>query len=656
MPRRILLTPLFAVTLFVSAALLFWSQPMVAKLLLPMLGGTPSVWNTCLLFFQTLLLAGYAYALFASTRLSVRQQTIVQIALLLTAATVLPIRLSENAVAGVPRTGDPTLWLLIRLLLVVGLPFFVLSTSGPLLQRWFSHTRHEAASDPYFLYAASNAGSLLALLGYPLLLEPFFDLRQQSWLWSYAYAALVGLFMLCALALWRSGETTATNAATEQDEVSGTLPDEKLTNWRRLCWTTLAFVPSSLMLGVTTYISTDIASLPLLWVIPLGIYLLTLILAFARRQLVPRSLVARVMPGATIVLVLVYLSGATQPALFLALLHLLYLFIAALSCHGQLADDRPATRHLAEFYLWVSVGGALGGVLHAIVAPALFNSIVEYPLAILLAVWLRPRARKQQQKPPLQLKIGTDEALLNPEESEVRRRFGWRDLWLPLTAGLLTVVLAALVQSLDLPALERAALMLGPPLIFSLFFKRSHLRFTLAVGAVMLASVLSTNFGRETLFVERNFFGVVRVARGAEGEQHFLYNGSTLHGRQYTALDRQCEPLSYYHREGPLGALFEIYNQQPASPPVAVVGLGTGATAAYTRPQQHWTFYEINPAVLSLARNPDYFTYLLHCAAAPVDVVLGDARLQLQHAPDKHFGLIVLDAFSSDAIPVHLMT
>ncbi|MDQ3756189.1 MAG: fused MFS/spermidine synthase, partial [Acidobacteriota bacterium] len=535
-------------------------------------------------------------------------------------------------------------------------PFFVLSTSGPLLQRWFSHTRHEAAGDPYFLYAASNAGSLLALVGYPLLLEPFFDLRQQSWLWSYAYAALVGLFMLCALALWRSGETTATDAATEQDEVSGTLPDEKLTNWRRLRWMTLAFVPSSLMLGVTTYISTDIASLPLLWVIPLGIYLLTLILAFARRQLVTRSLVARVMPGATIVLVLVYLSGATQPALFLALLHLLYLFIAALSCHGQLADDRPATRHLAEFYLWMSVGGALGGVLHAIVAPALFNYIVEYPLAILLAVWLRPRARWQQQKPPLQLKIGTDEALLNPEESEARRRFSWRDLWLPLTAGLLTVALAALVQSLDLPAIERAALMLGPPLIFSLFFKRSHLRFTLAVGAVMLASVLSTNFGRETLFVERNFFGVVRVARGAEGEQHFLYNGSTLHGRQYTALDRQCEPLSYYHREGPLGALFEIYNQQPASPHVAVVGLGTGATAAYTRPQQHWTFYEINPAVLSLARNPDYFTYLLHCAAAPVDVVLGDARLQLHNAPDKHFGLIILDAFSSDAIPVHLMT
>ncbi|MBA3322526.1 MAG: fused MFS/spermidine synthase [Pyrinomonadaceae bacterium] len=448
------------------------------------------------------------------------------------------------------------------------------------------------------------------------------------------------------------------NAGGALNQLSPAEPLERITNARRLRWTALAFVPSSLMLSATTYISTDIASLPLLWVIPLSIYLLTLIVAFARRRMISRRLVALLMPGATIVLVLVYLSGATQPALFLALLHLIYLFIASLSCHFQLADERPEARRLAEYYLWMSIGGALGGLFNALLAPALFDAVVEYPLAILLATLLRP-ALKPRRAESLAgpLKIATDDAFQfsRQPENEVAG-FNRLDLLLPVVMGALTLALGWLAGRYLPQTLETLAMVLGFPLLTSYFWRRRRWRFALAVGAVMLASVFSASFKRQTLHAERNFFGVVRVTGDSSGDLHWLYNGSTIHGRQFTALGRQCEPISYYHRLGPLGRVFEAYQARPASPAVAVVGLGTGATVAYSRPGEHWTFYEINPVVLEVARDPRYFTYLSNCANAPADVVLGDARLRLRDAPHKGYGLIVLDAFSSDAIPVHLMT
>lgn len=637
--HRRALTLLFAATLFVSAALLFWVEPMVAKMLLPLLGGTPAVWNTCLLFFQTMLLVGYAYALFASRRLTLRQQIVAQLLLFCVAAISFPIQVSHATAASVPRAGNPVLWLLGRLFLLVGLPFFVLSTLSPLLQRWFVATRHESAGDPYFLYAASNAGSLCALVGYPLAIEPLLALRRQSWLWAILYGALTVLVALCAaVALIATRE--GLRAAVEADENAQPeqLLDEKpLTARRRAMWTLLAFVPSSLMLGVTTYVSTDIASLPLLWVVPLSLYLITLIIAFARRRIVRRRWVEFVMPGVALVFLLAYLSGATRPPWFLVVLHLLFFFIAALMCHGRLADDRPATRHLAEFYLWISAGGALGGLFNALVAPVVFNHIVEYPLVIVIACALIPRRAGYETK---------DTA-----------RARWLDLGYAAALGVLTAACALVVVRVGWATTESLALVVGVPLILAYLLRHRPARFALALGAVMLGSAFYRSLDTRTLLTERNFFGTLRVTQDAGRDVHWLYHGTTIHGRQSTQLSKQCEPLSYYHRTGPLASVFAAFEARPGSVNVAVVGLGTGATAAYARAGERWTFYEINPAVLRIAETPGYFTYLSYCASAvPVNIVLGDARLRLADAPANTYGLIVLDAFSSDAIPVHLMT
>jgi hypothetical protein len=440
------------------------------------------------------------------------------------------------------------------------------------------------------------------------------------------------------------------------------------------------------VLGVTTYITTDVAAVPLLWVIPLSLYLLSFALVFARRQLVPRSLSVRLLPGAAVLLALVYLSGAAQPAWFLILFHLVFLFVAALVCHGQLADERPPARDLAEFYLWLAVGGACGGLFNAILAPLLFNTVVEYPLVIVLACYLRPAFRRTRGQ-LLGLRLGAKREVgafgKVENESVVEGRAGEAcgavesesgdaaneahakrlDLLLPASIGALAAVLALVAPHIGANTdehvfVERVALSLGVPLfLVNHFFAPRPLRFALGLGAVMLAGALFAGSADETLSAERNFFGTLRVKAEATGEAHWLRHGSTLHGRQFTDLARQCEPLSYYHREGPLGSVFDAFNSKPnAAQSVAVVGLGAGTTSAYSRAGQTWTFYEIDPAVVQVARDPRLFTYLSKCAAAPVNIILGDARLRLRDAPAAAYGLILLDAFSSDAVPAHLLT
>jgi hypothetical protein len=346
------LTLLFAVTIFVSASLLFSVEPMIAKMLLPVLGGTPAVWNTCMVFFQAALLAGYGYALFVS-RWPLRRQLVIQIVLLAVALVSLPLGLSSSWVNSVPATGNPSLWLLACLTAIVGLPFFIISSNGPLLQKWFSHTSLSSANDPYFLYSASNAGSLLALLAYPALLEPFFSLHLQSRIWTGGYLLLLGLVGVCALVLWRTRANSA-NVMIEEASALELNETENLSFKRRGRWLLLAFVPSSLMLGVTNYITTDIASAPLLWIIPLALYLVTLILAFARRKMISSRSLALILPGATLVLLLIHLSETSSGNRLMILFHLSYFFVAALMCHSQLAADRPGTRHLPEFYFWFS--------------------------------------------------------------------------------------------------------------------------------------------------------------------------------------------------------------------------------------------------------------------------------------------------------------
>ena len=667
---------LFAAALFVSAFLLFWVQPLAGKMLLPLLGGTPAVWNTCMLFFQALLLAGYAYALALTRWLSGLAQGVVHLALLALAALALPVALNAAAAGGVPEGASPEWWLLKTLLVTVGPPFFVLSASAPLLQGWFSRTRAETASDPYYLYAASNAGSLFALLGFPVLLEPALTLGQQSRAWASAYGALFILFAACAVfALRRARRPVG------KDEVSDAVPAaaEPLSMKRRLRWVLLAFVPSSLVLGVTTHVTTDLVAVPLLWVIPLALYLLSFVIVFARGFKLPRGFMARVVPGMAVLVAMVYLSGATRPSWFLIIFHLAFLFAAALVCHGQLAEDRPAASHLAEFYLCLALGGVLGGLFNAVVAPLVFNTVAEYPLVILLASYLRPAYRKSggtilglrlgAKKKDESVAVGSSSVEPSGEQVEGRseeepvRRWDVLDLLLPLVIGLLATALIVVTRRYELTDVERAALTLGVPLfMLNHFFAPRPIRFTLGLGAVMLAVLLFAETGNRTLHASRNFYGTHRIKTNDADTLHWLEHGSTLHGKQYMDAAKRCEPVSYYHREGPLGSVFQHVRAKheaagsgaPLS--VAVVGLGAGTTAAYSRAGEAWTFYEIDPMVVDIARNPKLFTYLSECAGVQPGITLGDARLRLREARDGAYDLIVLDAFSSDAVPAHLMT
>ncbi|MDT5271126.1 MAG: hypothetical protein QOH49_3312 [Acidobacteriota bacterium] len=665
----------FAVALFVSAFLLFWVQPLAGKMLLPLLGGTPAVWNTCMLFFQALLLAGYAYALILTRWLSGLAQAAVHLALLALAALALPVALNAAAAGGVPEGASPEWWLLRTLLVTVGPPFFVLSASAPLLQGWFSRTRAESASDPYYLYAASNAGSLFALLGFPVLLEPALTLGQQSRAWASAYSVLFFLFAACAVLTMRARKPAGKDEVRDAAHASS----EPLSLRRRLRWVLLAFVPSSLVLGVTTHVTTDLVAVPLLWIIPLALYLLSFVIVFARGRTIPRGFAARLVPSTAVLVTMVYLSGAARPAWFLILFHLAFLFAAALVCHGQLADDRPAASHLAEFYLCLAVGGVLGGLFNAVVAPLLFNTVAEYPLVILLASYLRP-AYRNVGGTLLGLRLGAkkkDESVAvgnvaSDEEVEGDvdgKRLDVLDVLLPLSMGLIAAVLMLATHGFEMSAVERAAVTLGLPLFMvNHFFAPRPVRFALGLAAVMLAALLFADSGGRTLHASRNFYGTHRVEADSDDSVHWLHHGSTLHGKQYTDAARACEPTSYYHRKGPLGSVFESMRARkissvdigpirPSAPrSFAVVGLGAGTTAAYALAGESWTFYEIDPAVVRIAREPSYFTYLSACAAAPMNVVVGDARLRMREAPDAAYDLIVLDAFSSDAVPAHLLT
>jgi len=630
---------LFSVTLFISAGLLFWIQPLIAKTLLPLLGGTPSVWNTCLLFFQTMLLAGYIYALASSRWLSLRAQAAVHAVLLLLILVYLFRGSAQAPVLTALQHENPARWLLQTLFFSIGPQFFILSASNPLLQSWFSRMRHARAGDPYFLFAASNAGSLIALLGFPLLLESNLGLNQQYQSWRVGFVVLVTLVCVIALIL-----KPLENASGLSDEAERDVQNS-VSIIRRLRWLALAFVPSSLMIGVTTYITADVAAVPLLWVIPLALYLLTFVLAFTRNRFASAAVLNRPLIVAALVVTLILASGATEPPWILILANLGFFFIAALICHSQLANDRPAVTHLAEYYLWIAIGGALGSVFNVLIAPLLFSSVVEYPLAIVIACMLvRPAA------PSLD------------ETADKRSSFGvpnkYLDVAYPFGLYLLTVSLALVVTHVRPgSSIVNLLIVLGIPLILiNHFFRKRPIRLGLGLCAVMLASVYYTGQTDRTLHVARNFFGTTRVTTNATSTINSLFSGNTVHGRQFADQSRRCEPLSYHHENGPLGQVMAVYNAAPANGHVAVIGLGVGAMAAYSQPAQEWTFYELDPDVINLARNSQHFTYLQHCARGAMNVIEGDARLNLQNAPDDHYGLIVLDAFSSDAIPIHLVT
>uniref|UniRef100_B8HLW4 Spermidine synthase n=1 Tax=Cyanothece sp. (strain PCC 7425 / ATCC 29141) TaxID=395961 RepID=B8HLW4_CYAP4 len=623
---------LFALTLFVSAFLLFWVQLMVAKMILPLLGGSPAVWNTCLCFFQAVLLLGYAYANLLTEKLKVRAQILMHGLVLLLPLPLLPIALRQDWLPLSPAM--PLLWLLMLLLVSVGLPFFVVATSAPLLQRWFAQLDHPASDDPYFLYSASNLGSMLGLLSYPLLIEPGIALTQQRDSWAIGYLVLTGLILGCGYCLWRfPGKLSSLEPSSEVVPLQE--PPTLLDQGR---WLVLAFLPSSLLLGVTTYLTTDIAAIPLFWAVPLAIYLLTFILAFARQPPFSHRRLLAGLPLLLTALVLFLLLKVVRPAILILPLHLVGLFAVAYLFHGELAERRPSPRYLTQFYLWIAVGGVVGGMFNAIAAPLLFSTVLEYPLVLVLSLLLLP--------------------CLNRETSPSGLR-----LTLPLSLGLLfgglLIGFSGGNWSHGLELLVSLALMAAIVPIFQL---KPLVWITGGVLLLLLNQFSISSLGG-ILTTQRSFFGIYQVLQEQRTNLHTLLHGTTVHGMQSFEPGRQREPLTYFSPRGPIGQVFTALaapssgTKVAPTPParVAVLGLGVGTLIAYAQPGQTWTFYEIDPVVETLASDRRYFTFL---ADAPVSaqILRGDARLRLQEATEQSYDLIVMDAFSSDAIPVHLIT
>ena len=661
---------LFSMAALLGAFLLFLVEPMFARMVLPLLGGAPAVWNTCLVFYQCALFLGYLYA-HAISRRPLKVQVLLQLGLILLASLVLPIAVHSGVAP--PATSNPIGWVFRILILSLGLPFIVLATTGPLLQRWFSSLTDVTATkgSPYSLFAASNAGSFLALLGYPLLVEPTLRVHAQSVGWTLGYS-LYGLTMAaCGVLVWRTGTmplapagamslaTTGTMplaAATTTAAVAETTPratkarvrrrreptaaaaEETVDPWdARLRWLGLSAIPATLMMSVTTFIATDVASVPLLWMAPLALYLLTFVLAFAERPLIPRHVIAWLFPIAVVGIVALVIAPPVFPVTMIVL-HLAAFFIVAMECHFSLAASRPPTESLTEFYLWLSAGGAVGGLFNALVAPFIFVNPFEYPLAALTACLLLPQSSASKAS----------------ESTRLRQIAGFALTALPL---LLVVADLAFVNAMDrhIPddTFTRYAVIFGPPCLAAFAMRKTPLRMGIGLAAIVVAGAFVRFDNRVPIHLERSFFGIHRVL--FSGRERVLLSGTTNHGAQAVNPALKCEPLTYYSRGGPIGQLFDELKRHDKPVHVGVVGLGTASMAAYARPGQTWTFFEINPLVERLARDPDYFTYLRDCAP-DAQVVIGDARLMLNAQPEGAFDVLVLDAFSSDSVPVHLMT
>ena len=629
------LIALFALTLFVSATLVFTLQPLFGKLLLPLLGGSPSVWNGCMVFYQTLLFLGYLYAHLVSSRNPVRRQILIHLAVIVFSLIALPVALPSDAIP--PTESNPIPWLLGTLSFAIGLPFFIVSATAPLLQKWFSESGHRESHDPYFLYAASNAGSLIGLLSYPLLIEPNIGLESQELSWSILYLIFGGLVAGCAAFLWRS-HSKPSPIETIEPTSQEIAPPSKSTY---LYWLFLTLVPSSLLLGVTSFISTDVASVPLLWVIPLALYLLSFIIVFSRQEAkihpVMVTLQALALPP---FIAFSFINPAIIPYWLNLALHLLVFFLAVMVCHGELARHRPHSKYLTLYYLTIAAGGMLGGMFNTFIAPFVFVSVTEYPLMIVAVLLFRPTLR--------QLDTSRGRQILS-------------DFALPLCLLIAGILLYFSVDHLG-PHIDLIGT--GLILLAGISFSLRSRPMLLAgfVGALMflilnLHSVLS-----DVRLQERTFFGVLsvreNVALAANGKpERFreLWHGTTKHGAQRISKGDQTEPLSYYSRPGPMGQLFSTFDENNSDWKIGLVGLGAGALACYAKPGQTWEFFELDPAVISIALNAKFFSYLKRCAPR-ASMTPGDARISLSTIPDQTYDLMVLDAFSSDAVPTHLLT
>ncbi len=627
------MTPVFACTAALSAFLLFLVQPLIAKPMLPLLGGSPSVWNTCMVTFQLLLLLGYSYA-YASTRyLTVRRQSLLHLVLFGASLLLLPLGLHA---AGFEAHDHPQLWLVVTLLLSVGGCYFMLSSSAPILQGWTTDTSHSLANNPYPLYAASNAGSLLGLLAYPLLIEPRFTTSQQFSILSAGYLSLALGFLGCAIVVRNYRRSPAQNAPA----TAASRPDKTLL----FRWLSYSAIPASLLFGTTTFITTDIASVPLLWIIPLMLYISSFIAAFSvwewklpvvRGLYFPLGLLALF---CACFLPLASRLGITP--MIAVLLTLSALFVGAFLFHRRLYELRPAAADSGLFYVVLALGGALGGSFNSFVAPQIFLSAVEFPLVLSLSLLV----------------------VLLPDFLSAKTVRKTRFPYAIAALLLLLVVAAKFYISSDIHFFEGRylaissvllLLVLFAALLLSDWFYQTPRRGLLAILVTgLLAGHLAETGGGSWIHAERNFFGVSRVRQDKEHSRVIYTHGVTIHGMQSTEDQYRLDPISYY---GPLRDILAHLPVSVADAPIAALGLGIGTVACYAKPGQEMDFYEIDPASIHIASDPAYFTYMRDCAGKR-SIIVGDARLTLTKAPDGRYGFIIVDVFTSDAIPMHLLT
>lgn len=612
---------LFAATLFLSALLLFALQPMFTKMVLPRLGGAQSVWSVAMVFFQAALLTGYLYAHLVA-RAGPGWGALAHLALLALAALALPIGIASGF--GTPPQHGLHGWVLALFATSVGLPFVALAASAPLLQSWFAASGHPQARNPYVLYAASNLGSFTALVAYPLAIEPWLRLGAQGAAWSVGFALLALMAAAAAVVAARGGEATA-----RVDRGPATTARE------RLHWTLLAAIPSGLVVGVTAYITTDIASAPLLWVVPLGLYLLTFVAVFRERPWLSHALVARLVPIVVAPLAVSVLGGDKKFWFATILLNLVAFVLLALMCHGELYRSRPLPGRLTAFYLWISFGGVVGGVLCGLVAPQVFTGTYEYPILLVAGVMALP---------------GT---FVRGVPAFLRSLLPW---------GVLVGLAAAVALAFDLrvPSQADGVFRTGLVVLAGVMLWQRDRRAAF-LGVMALALVLSELWqpGQRRIESARSFFGTHGVTETADRQFRQLVHGTTIHGTERVRLPDgspvtgRPEPLMYYYFGGPLSEAIAAQRARGLAR-VAVVGLGAGSLACHGRDGERWHFFEIDPEVVRIARDPRLFRFLSACGP-DMPITLGDARLTLAASPQR-YDLIVLDAFSSDAIPVHLMT
>ena len=621
-----LVPALYALTLFISALLLFSVQPMFTKMILPRLGGAPAVWSIAIVFFQAALLLGYVYAHVLARILRPVHATFVHITVLAAASLWLPIGIAHGF--SVPPESGVVFWLFALIAVSIGPPFIVLAASAPLLQSWFAATDNHRAYNPYALYAASNLGSFAGLLAYPFVVEPLLTLHDQTSLWSLGYTMLTVLIAASGLFAARGSREIMDVEASAQS-----VP----TLAERLSWITLAAIPAGLVVAVTAYITTDVAAAPFLWVLPLALYLLTFVAIFRDRPWIDEATLVRTVPLAVAPLAVSMLGDAKVFWFVGIIINLVVFLLLALVCHGTLYRRRPGRVRLTDFYLSTSLGGVLGGIFAGLIAPNIFSDIYEYPVLIAAALLTMPgmldnRSRFLREAGPgliMAAAIATAGFVFNAR--------------LPITAPILFK--ACLIGLVALMLLQRRR----PAQFF---------------GTVLIAFVVTALWRPGALArveIARSFFGVHQVIETADGQYRLLLHGTTLHGAEHvrnadgTSVTGPPQPLTYYYFGGPISeGIAAARSVQGGFKQVAVIGLGTGSLACHRMNGERWSFFEIDPEVVRLARNPRLFRFMSECGQNS-PVVLGDARLTLA-ASTQLYDVIVLDAFSSDAIPVHLLT